>query len=436
MIKQYVEDISIDLSELSDRIWDYAEVKFEEKYSSEAMAAFLKAHGFQVDFYGDELPTAFKATFGEGSPVIGLLGEYDALPDMSQCSGELKKKMIEDDFPGHGCGHNLLGVGAVGAAVAVKKILEEENFTGTIVYFGCPAEEGGGGKGIMAKLGAFNNLDLALTWHPFHKSFVLHSTSLATTELEVTFHGTSAHAALEPHKGRSALDGIELMNIGINYLREHIRDEERVHYSILNAGGKASNVIPAQATALYKMRALNKDRLKELQKRVSNIAAGAGLMSGTHYKILEKGSSLDVIPNLELAKLLYKSAVNYPMNDLKEDELDYAQQIVKTFESETKQKYPIFTEFEDFSGIEGHLAGSTDVGDVSHLLPVGQVFITTAAVDTPLHSWQMVTQGKTSYAHKGMLRAAMILADACVAILREPELLGPIRREWEGRVDG
>lgn len=434
MINQYTDQLADELTALSDRIWDYAEVRFEEKQSSEAIAAFLKSHEFQVEFYQEDLPTAFKATYGQGSPVIGLLGEYDALPDMSQHADTIEKNAVEEGKPGHGCGHNLLGVGAAGAAVAVKKMMAAENFTGTIIYFGCPAEEGGGGKGMMAKLGAFDDLDVALTWHPFHKSFVLHSTSLATTELQVTFHGVSAHAALEPHKGRSALDGIELMNIGINYLREHIRDEERVHYSILDSGGKATTVIPSRATALYKMRALTKDRLEEVKKRVLDIAQGASLMTGTHYEVVEKGSALDILPNLHLAELLYQSAVKYPVADLTEEEERYAEQIIRTFIDPKSRATALITELDEFTGAEGHLAGSTDVGDVSHLLPVGQVFIATAAADTPLHSWQMVTQGKTSYAHKGMLRAAMILADACRTIFEQPELLEPMKEEWKQRI--
>lgn len=433
MINQYIDELSADLAALSDHIWDYAEVRFEEKQSSEAIAAFLKSHEFQVEFYQEDLPTAFKATYGQGTPVIGLLGEYDALPDMSQYADTVEKKAVEEGEPGHGCGHNLLGVGAAGAAVAVKEMMAAKNFSGTIIYFGCPAEEGGGGKGMMAKLGAFDDLDVALTWHPFHRSFVLHSTSLATTELQVTFHGVSAHAALEPHKGRSALDGIELMNIGINYLREHIRDEERVHYSILDAGGKATTVIPSRATALYKMRALTKHRLEEVKRRVVDIAQGASLMTGTNYEVVEKGSALDILPNLHLAKLLYQSAVKYPVADLTEGEEQYAQQIILTFIDPKSRPTVLATEFDEFTGAEGHLAGSTDVGDVSHLLPVGQVFVATAAADTPLHSWQMVAQGKMSYAHKGMLRAAMILADTCKMILEQPELLKPIKEEWKQR---
>lgn len=433
MINQLINKFSKELSELSDEIWDYAEVKFEERKSSEALARFLKKNDFEIEFYQEDLPTAFKATYGQGSPVIGLLGEYDALPDMSQYPGETKKNVIEEGLPGHGCGHNLLGVGSVGAAVVIKNILEEENFTGTIVYYGCPAEEGGGGKGIMATLRAFDNLDLALTWHPFHKSFVLHSTSLATSELEVTFYGKSAHAALEPHKGRSALDGVELMNIGINYLREHIRDEERVHYSIVYAGGKAPNVVPDTATALYKIRALNKFALEELEKRVTDIAKGASLMTGTQNSIEDKGRSLDIIPNLELAKLLYESAKKCPSQILSDEEISYAHQIIETFENVSDENPAVFTDFEVLKEKEGHLAGSTDVGDVSHILPVGQVFVATAARNTPLHSWQMVTQGKSPYAHKGMMMAASILAETCIDIYKNPNLIGPIVEEWKNR---
>lgn len=355
-----------DLIAISDAIYDFNEVEFEVHKSAAIIKDYLSKQGFEIVDKVAGLECAFVASYGSGNPVIGILGEYDAL-----------------DSIGHACGHNLLGTGSLGAVLLVKDGLKK---SGTIKYFGCPAEESGYGKNIMAKHGVFDKLDLALTWHPHHKTSVWTRPSLAVNQTFFSFKGVSAHAALSPAEGRSALDAAELMNIGVNYLREHVGDDVRIHYSYLDVGGKSPNVVQPSACLNYFVRASNQDELKKVQKRVENIARGAALMSDVELTMEHGSQCLNFIAHQGLSNRL-----SVLMG------LDHTN---------------------DFTTIE-HL--STDVGDVSHIVPTAQIFIECEPAPYPMHSIEWVQNGKSKLAHSGIFKSAEILSKLALELINDPE---------------
>ena len=422
---KYLEERASDFYALSDKIWGNAEIRFKEKESVKDYVSFLEKEGFSVTVGLAGLKTAFSATWGSGKPVIGFLGEYDALPGLSQKAGVAEKSPIEENGNGHGCGHNLLGVGALMGAVGYKHFLESEGKSGTVIYFGCPAEEGGSGKTFMAREGCFNQLDAALSWHPADINMMPPGPVLANDSIRYSFLGKASHAAAAPEAGRSALDALELMNIGVQFLREHMPSSARIHYAITDTGGISPNIVQSHASALYQIRAPYAPELASLYERVNNIAKGAALMTDTQVEIkfLKGTSNTLLIPALD--ELMYRNMCEIPNPVSEAKDMDFAFEIVKT------QKDPATIGDSAFDikpkpwNKAGNipLPGSSDVGDVSWVCPVTQCGTSTWPKGTAAHSWQAVACGKSDFAHRGMLYAGEIIAATAVDIYQNPEVI-------------
>lgn len=422
---QYLEERAADFYTLSDKIWENAEIRFREKQSVQDYAAFLKNEGFTVTVGVAGLKTGFRAEWGSGKPVIGFLGEYDALPGMSQKAGVCVKEPLVNDGNGHGCGHNLLGVGALMGAVGLKHYLETEGKTGTVVFFGCPAEEGGSGKTFMAREGCFDQLDVALSWHPNDCNMMPPGPVLANVSIRYSFTGKASHAAAAPEAGRSALDALELMNIGVQFLREHIPSSARIHYAITDAGGVSPNIVQAHASALYQIRAPFAPELSELYERVNNIAKGAAMMTDTQVEIkfLKGTSNTVLIPALD--EIMYKNMCEIPNPVERADDIAFAREIVKTQKSADRISENVFDLKPRPWNKTGNIPipGSSDVGDVSWVCPVSQCGTGTWPAGTAAHSWQAVACGKSDFAHKGMLYAGQIIAATAIDVCNNPEII-------------
>ena len=312
---------------LNAKIWDYAELKFEEYQSSKALIDMMKAHGFSVERGLAGMDTAFRATAGKGRPVIGLLAEYDALSGLSQKAGQLEPIPRKGTENGHGCGHCLLGTAAAGAALMAKDYLIQTGREGTVVLIGCPAEEGGSGKAYLARAGVFDDLDAALTWHPAGGNAVLTGSLQANCQAYFRFHGVSSHAAGSPHLGRSALDAVELMDVGVNYMREHMEPTDRIHYAITDTGGSSPNVVQNHAVVLYLIRSTDNNKVKRLYERVKNIAKGAALMTETNVEAVFDKACSNILSNSILEQLLYDCMKTIPLPSYTEEELAYAEQM-------------------------------------------------------------------------------------------------------------
>ncbi len=451
MIESYIETNFQKFCDLNDLIWEFAETKFEEFQSAEAQIAILEKEEMRITRNVCGMKTAFTAEFGNGSPVIAILGEFDALPELHQEAGNFEKTETGIGKNGHGCGHNTLGAAAALAAAAVKDCLKENNLSGTVRYYGCPAEEGGAGKSFMVREGAFDDVDIALTWHPNYFNSVVRSGSLANIRVFYKFCGTSAHAAAAPHLGRSALDAVELMNIGVNYLREHIIPEARIHYAITNAGGNVPNVVQKEAEVLYAIRAPKLWQLDEICQRVDKVAKGASLMTETEsHKRIVSGYA-DFISNKTISKIICENFLSTPPVVYTQEEMEFSQNFKDTLPStellrildeliQTEDSLEKIKEIKNdvlqnsisqFFYPPTPMFGSTDVGDVSHVVPTGQFFATCYAMGTPSHSWQVVSQGKSSIAHKGLRTAAGILAKTAADFLQNPDLCKEAKREFQ-----
>ena len=441
---------------VGDSIWDHPETDYTEEQSSAILMRALEQEGFTVRSGLDGIPTAFSGTYGSSAPVIGILGEFDALPGLSQKAGIARPEPLTEGGNGHGCGHNLLGTGSLAAAVAVKEYLKESGRPGTVIYFGCPAEEGGSAKAFLAKDGVFDQVDVALSWHPNQFNGVWAFSSLANVRVHYAFQGISAHAASSPHLGRSALDALELMNMGVQFLREHIIPEARVHYAITNTGGDAPNVVQAEAESVYLIRAPKNSQVKEICERINQIARGAAMMTGTQVAIhLEKGCS-NILVNHTLEEILYRNMKDIGTPQYTQEEYDFAREIQDTIQGRVKladqleksfgekgrqlgaeyDKYSINRFILPYAPSSKSISGSSDVGDVSWVCPTSQIVAATCAGGTAEHSWQMVAQGKSSVAHKGLLYAGKVLAAAAIDLLEDPELVNAAKAEFRERVGG
>ncbi|MGE7840966.1 M20 family metallopeptidase [Lysinibacillus sp. NPDC093712] len=435
---------------LSNAIWAVPELHFQEKKSAQYMKAALEQEGFATEAGVAGLETALVGTFGSGKPVIAFLGEYDALPGLSQKGGATHYEPLENGGSGHGCGHNLLGTGAFAAAVAVKDYLEQNNQSATIRFYGCPAEENGSGKAYMAKAGIFDDVDIAISWHPGTFSSVMTCSSLANYAVTFKFTGKSAHAAAAPHLGRSALDAVELMNVGVNYLREHIIPEARLHYAITDSGGTSPNVVQPYAEVTYLVRAPKKQQVQEIYQRVENIAKGATLMTGTSVEIAFEGAASNLISNKTLYDAMQKQILEIGMPTYTIEDEQHAQAIFNTFSPEIQASSLVGLKKEDVMQLKDKviadyipsvlpefiMGGSTDVGDVSWIVPTVQCTTVCMALGTPLHTWQVVSQGVMPIAHKGMLQAAKIMACTAVELINNPALIAEAKKEWMERLDG
>ena len=444
-----VEALSPDYVAMSDRIWGHAELRFQEEKSVGEQIAVMEAAGFRVTRDVAGLPTAFVAESGEGGPVIGFLGEFDALAGLSQEAGLAEPRTATPGATGHGCGHNLLGAGAMLAAVAARDALRASGAKGTVRYYGCPGEEGGSGKTFMAREGVFDDLDAAICWHPGVVSSVMSSASMANFQVYFRFRGRASHAAGSPWLGRSALDAVELMNVGVNYLREHMPLDCRVHYAITNSGGNSPNVVQADAEVLYLIRGPKVAQAQALFERVKACAEGAAIMTGTRWEMEVDKACSETVPNTVLEMRMHQNLQHLGPPAFDAADRAFAEAIRATLSEEDIASstatvgaapevgaQPLHEGVLPFDGTTLPGSGSTDVGDVSQIVPVVQCWGATWAVGTPFHTWQAVAQGKSPAAHKGMVQAAKAMAATALDAFREPELLERAKAELKRRTGG
>jgi aminobenzoyl-glutamate utilization protein B len=430
--------------DLSDKVWAMPEICYTEARSSAEHLAELCHQGFRITENVADIPTALMGEWGEAGPVIAFLGEYDALPGLSQEAGIAEPRPLEAGGHGHGCGHNLLGSAALLAATALKDWLAANRMPGRVRYYGCPAEEGGAAKAFMVRSGAFDDADVAITWHPSSFWEVVVTPSLANTRADFIFAGRTSHAAVSPHLGRSALDAVELMNVGVNYMREHMPSDARVHYALLDTGGIAPNVVQAHARVRYSIRARDLPGMNELVARVHKIAQGAALMTETGVEMRIISAVSNLLPNTPL-----EAALLHVMEDLGPPHFDdadkaFAAKIRSTLsEQDIASVYraigmePTDRPLADFlvplDARRNPQIGSTDVGDVSWVVPTVQVHAPTVAIGTPFHTWQVVAQGKTPAAYKAMVQAVKAMAGLGVKALLEPDLIAAAKADLNKR---
>ncbi|MSA72790.1 amidohydrolase [Holdemania massiliensis] len=441
------------LYELQKELWGYAEPGFLEHRSAAAMSKFLRQEGFTVTEGICGMETAFVGVWGSGHPVICLLAEFDALYGLSQEADVSEYKPIEGVATGHGCGHHLLGTGSIAAAMMVKDYLEKNKLSGTIKMVGCPAEESGSGKAYLARDGFFDDADAAITWHPSTLNVVSSGSNQSCIQCYFRFHGVSSHAAGNPEAGRSALDAVELMSVGVNYLREHMDSKERVHYAYTNAGGISPNVVQAEAEVKYLVRSTTNPKCQKLYERVINIAKGAAMMTGTTCDVIFDEGLSNVIPNFTLEQVLEDAFFKVGVPAYTEAERAYAKQFRDTYplepESEVTaviaepkalianiQNSDICDIILRHRCVDECSMGSTDVGDVSWVVPTAQINTACYSYGAGGHTWQWVAQGKSTLAYKGMMLAAEVMAQAVEACFEHPEIIEKAKAEFEERLAG
>ena len=447
---EYIKINEAEFIELSKQIWERPELGLEEIFAFGSISKKLEKAGFFIQKNIGGMPTAFTATWGEGRPVIGVLGEYDALPGLSQ-SATAKRDPVVEGGPGHGCGHNNVGVGTMAAAVAAKEAMKQGGVKGTVIYYGCPAEETLVGKVFMARSGVFDNIDAALTWHPMVLNSTLEASCSALNSFKFNFYGKSAHAGGAPEAGRSALDGVILTDVGVNYLREHIIQEARIH-SVITKGGDAPNVVPAYAQVWYYIRAPQRRQVEEIYSRVLDIAKGAALMTGTKVETEFITGCYDFLSNSILADVLFKKFQQVEPPEYTEKEKTFASELVATVDpNSVKNQIKSFNMSKEelgfplsdkvLRGVAGFRksdkkGSSTDVGDVSHCTPTAQFCTACAPVGIPIHSWQYSASQGTSIGFKGMIYAAGILALSILELMQKSNILTAAREEFTRATDG
>ncbi len=451
---KYIDDNASLFTDVADKIWENPELSLQEYYASDLYTQVLKTNGFEVTTNLCGIPTAFCAKYGSGKPTIGILGEYDALSGLSQQAHSLVQEPVTPGAPGHGCGHNLLGAGSLAASMAIKNYLETTGHSGTVIFFGCPGEEGVASKAFMAIEGIWKELDCALSWHPTDVNQVVTGTNISSLQVLYHFHGIPAHASASPENGRSALDAVEIMNIGVQFLREHMASDCKVHYAIIDAGGTSPNVVQPEASVLYMVRANKVKDALELLKRVDKIAEGASLMSETTYERTFIDGTSEVIPNFALEDVLQQNLSDIGVPSYTNDELAFAQGLRESYQvnkvlgygpTHDKELEQFFLQQSDnlkkglcdfvlpsFHG-EDMQPSSTDVGDVSYLTATAQVNTACFPLGAPNHSWQNVSCGKTTIAHKGMLYAGKVLATTFIDLVENPELILKAQEEFKER---
>ncbi|GAK69505.1 aminobenzoyl-glutamate utilization protein B [Agrobacterium rubi TR3 = NBRC 13261] len=445
-IWDFVDQHRPEFEALSDRVWGMPEIAYTEYSSVAEHTTMLREQGFRVTENVAGIPTAVMGEAGEGGPIIAILGEYDALPGLSQEAGIAEPKPLPGNGHGHGCGHNLLGSAAMLAATAIKDWLAQSGKPGRVRYYGCPAEEGGAAKSFMAREGAFDGVDAAITWHPSAFTEVAKALSLANTRMDFRFTGRSSHAAAAPHLGRSALDAVELMNVGVNYLREHVPDSSRIHYAMLDSGGIAPNVVQAKAAVRYAIRSRDLKGMLDLNERVKKVALGAAMMTETTVDISIMSAVSNLLANRPLEEAMQRNLERLGPVPFDADDKAFAAQIQATLSEEDvdnaylrvglpcKENTPL-CDFIVPLDVDGEpMIGSTDVGDVSWLMPTVQAHAATIAIGTPGHSWQVTAQGKTPAAHKGMTHAAKMMAGTAIDLFTDADLLAAAKADHQARV--
>ena len=448
----FVDEHAALFESISDEIWENPELSLTEYKAAALYCEKLRALGFAVTEKLCGIETAFSGSFGSGGPVIGILGEYDALSGLSQTAGETQPAPLVPGGSGHGCGHNLLGAGALAAAAAIKSYLEKTGKSGTVIFFGCPGEEGCSSKAYMARDGLWKQLDAAITWHPSDVNQVETGTNNSCIQVLYRFSGCAAHAAGDPYNGRSALDAVELMNIGAQFLREHMTDDCRIHYAITDAGGVSPNVVQAQAAVLYMVRANKVVDSVALLARVDDIAKGAALMTGTSFERVFIDGTAEQLPNFTLEDVAYQNMAEIGVPVCSEEEKAFAAALKASFPparglpgTGARADAQIAAQVKELSEngtkpvndflmplYHGTLftPGSTDVGDVSWLTPTVQLNTATWPSGVPGHSWQVVACGKSSMAHKAMLFAAKAMAGAAIDLFEDAALLEKAKAEF------
>ena len=425
-----------EIIKLADTIWENPEIAFKEYKSSGAIISYLKANGFTVEENIGGIPTAFIASYGSGHPEIGFIAEFDAIADLSQVAQVAVQQKDPSCVHGHACGHHLYGAGAVAAALAVQTYLKASGKSGTVKVLGCPGEEGGSGKAYMARTGVFRSLDAAMGGHPECMWAVRTRPSLACCNILYKFDGRASHAGAKPHLGRSALDAVELMNVAVNFLREHIPYDNRVHYAITDAGGTAPNVVQPHAEVMYMMRAKDNADLNSLCKRVYKCAEGAAIATETTFSSEFHAASSNLITISVLQKNLYKAMAAIPLPQPDEADIAFAREIAKTI-VDRKEDDPLYpTELLPLPDVISPHFGSTDTGDVSWNCPTVQMHVGCWVPGTPNHGWQTVAQGKNGFARRAMLYTGKALALAAVQLFENPELLAEAKKEHLAKTGG
>ncbi|MEQ8474608.1 amidohydrolase [Fulvivirga sp.] len=424
-----VESKANDLTALSDKIWSFEEVAFQEKQSAAALMAYAEKQGFKITKNVGGIATAFTAEYGSGKPIIGIMGEFDALPGLSQKTVP-HKDPVHEGGAGHGCGHNLFGVASLGAATVIKEQIESGKLKGTVRFYGTPAEEKFFGKLWMVREGAFDDVDIMMDWHPSSSTKANVQAGLALVDFIVEFEGQAAHASGDPWNGRSAADGLELYTTGINYYREHILPSVRIHYDIMEAG-KVVNVVPDYAKIWTRVRDTKRDGMVKVWKRVEEIAKGAAIMADVDYKITLVSGVHEVLVNRTGAGALQQNLEYLGELDFTEDEIAFAKKIQ---EATNKPQIGFDTKIEPMEEtLEHPRGGSTDVGDVSWVVPTIRLSATVAPKDTPWHSWAVVACSGMSIGHKGMLYATQALSMTMIDLFENAQLRDDVKAEFKER---
>ena len=453
-------EAAAEIIDVSHKIWEFAELSLKETESAALYVKKLKEHGFEVETGQVNIDTAFTGKYvsGSGKPVIGILGEFDALSGLSQKAGITHYEELVPGGSGHGCGHNMLGAGAFGAALAIKKYLEETGTDGTVIFYGCPGEEGGASKAFMAREGMWKDLDCALTWHPAGENQISTGTCNSCIQILYKFKGVASHAAADPENGRSALDAVELMNIGANYLREHMRPDCRIHYAMVDGGGFSPNVVQPSASVLYMIRSISVKDTIALTERVDSCAEGAALMTGTSVERIFVDGTANTLTNTTLEKLMYENMECVPLPEYTAEERAFAEELDATcpargelpgdgarFDAEIRAKVKELSDggkktlndfLLPFYSSDEFTPGSTDVGDVSWQTPTATMNAVCFTAHSPGHSWQNVSCGASSIGDKGTVYAAKVLACTAADLFENTSIIEAAKAELEERLAG
>ena len=427
-----IESHKKDLIDLSDQVWRFAETALRETQSAKVLADYAEQQGFKVERGVAAMPTAFVASYGEGKPIIGILGEFDALPGISQKATSVKEP-LEQGAAGHGCGHNLFGAASLGAAIAIKEQIQAGKLKGTIRYYGTPAEENYGGKAYMLREGLFKDVDVCLAWHPATSTGSDTESSQAVVDFIVEFNGKASHAAFDPWNGRSALDALELYTHAINLMREHVKPTVRMHY-VIQSGGDVPNVIPEYSKLWVWMRDSKRTGVEPLLERARKIADGVAMAAGVEAKFTIQSGSYEMLVNMTGQRALYQNLQWLGPLKFTQEEHQFAREIQKATGVAEKGLVSEISPFNEKPGDpEG---GSTDVGDVSWVAPTIHLSVTTAPVGAPWHGWPVVATGGMSIGHKGLVYAAKALAATMVDLYSDPKKLQSIQKEFAEKTKG
>ena len=433
---QEIERRKAELCDVNKAIWEFAEVGLEEKRSAALLVGKLKEAGFEVKTGLANMPTAFVASYGSGKPIIGILAEYDALPGLSQKVSPVQEPFTEG-AAGHACGHSGLGTGALGAVLGIQEAMKKHKLPGTIRLYGTPAEETLIGKIYMSLDGQFNDLDICLHWHPATRNEAWAGSSKALVSAKFTFSGLAAHASGSPENGRSALDGVELMNVGANYMREHLKEDARLHYVITNGGG-APNVVPAEASVWYFVRADSHQDVEKNFAWLQKIAEGAALMSRTKLSMQIDTDCHEIIPNGPLSQLIERRLLSIGAPQPTDAEIEFARRLQTPLVEQFQRNFPdaIESNIHRTSSSPRPTGGSTDVGDISWHVPTGGLRTACFPSESPGHSWQNVASIGSTIGEKGIVYAAKVLATTTIDLLEQPNLISAARADWELRMKG